>query len=80
MLIAFPAGARIISVETSRMLVRRDGTDPDRTVTYDSNSTVDVWLTMIRIYLDGHYTDPPLEMLPAAPPMEEPKSGCCSIL
>ena len=35
------------------------------------------WIYVIRIYLDGAYTEPPSEMLPEIPPLQE--VGCCSI-
>ncbi|KAK2192381.1 hypothetical protein NP493_30g00029 [Ridgeia piscesae] len=74
-------GARVISSETVPL---KKGInfqfDPNNCLTVNSKAAQQE-LFVLRVYLDGYYTEPPPEVLPPAPVVGPPASlGCCTVL
>ena len=77
----FQTGARVISSETVPL---KKGInfqfDPNNCLTVNSKAAQQE-LFVLRVYLDGYYTEPPPEVLPPAPVVGPPASlGCCTVL
>ncbi|OQR74483.1 hypothetical protein BIW11_09036 [Tropilaelaps mercedesae] len=72
-------GARVLSSETVAMRLYTGGeAQPGVESSFSYNaSRNEYWIYVIRVYLDGVYHEPPSEMLPDLPNVQE--VGCCAI-
>ncbi|CAG0880495.1 unnamed protein product [Darwinula stevensoni] len=74
-------GARLISAETSAIRMFTGGEremGPEATYTFNRGDANEYWIYIIRLYLDGEYKEPPQELLPPIPQIQE--DSCCNIL
>jgi len=75
------AGAKVISAET--VPLRRGPSlqfDPDATL-HVKGTTIGQELLVLRIFLDGYYSEPPSEVLPPVPMIAPAvNDGCCTLL
>lgn len=73
-------GARVLSAETKAYQIKhRDKINKGSELSYADTSICSVlsWMFVIRLYLDGTYEEPPPQMLPPVPVIEE--KSCCGV-
>ena len=74
---------RIVAAETVpvRMFSGNQYGNHETTYSWNRGEQQEVWLLVLRIFVDGEYVNPPPDMLPPPLPLEKPKKGaCCTIL
>ena len=75
-------GVRVLSAETVpvRIYTGNQNSDPERTYTYNAGNRSEHYLYVMRLYLDGMYSEPPANVLPPLPVVQQSDSDCCAIL
>ncbi|CAL1298530.1 unnamed protein product [Larinioides sclopetarius] len=71
-------GAKVISAETAALRMYTGGEErhgTEATFTYNRAERSEYWIFVIRIYINGAPQEPPKEMLPPVPEIED--QGCC---
>lgn len=74
-------GARVLSAETAALRIMTGGEakyGTEASFTYNQAEKDEYWIFVIRLYLNGVYKEPPQEMLPPLPEIEN--QNCCVIL
>ena len=73
-------GPSVVAAETVpvRMYTGHAHGNPDQTYTWNRGERSEHWLYVLRVYLDGPYSEPPPEVLPGRPEIVE--DGCCTVL
>ena len=79
---SFSENIRIVSAETVpvRMFSGNQYGNHETTYTWNRGEQKEVWLLVVRIFLDGDYLDPPPDMLPPPPANLKNQDNCCVIL
>ncbi|XP_022250487.1 uncharacterized protein LOC106466706 [Limulus polyphemus] len=70
-------GARVLSVETIAMRLFNGGepfSGVEASFIFNRGNRNEYFIFVINVYMDGHYPEPPPELLPPTPVIEE---GCC---
>ncbi|GFT70311.1 uncharacterized protein NPIL_66861 [Nephila pilipes] len=73
-------GVKVVSAETAALRVLTGGEAKNGTeasFTFNRAERDEYWIFVIRLYINGPYHEPPTEMLPPVPELEE--QSCCSI-
>ena len=60
-----------MSCETVAVRYRTGGGNPETTYTWNYGNASEFMIFVVRIYMDGIYQDPPPEMLPPMPQMQQ---------
>ena len=63
-----------------RMYSGDQNSDPDKTYTYNAGNRSEHYLYVLRVYLDGSYSEPSPALLPPLPVVQAQDDCCCRIL
>ncbi|GIY05382.1 uncharacterized protein CEXT_354171 [Caerostris extrusa] len=69
-----------MSAQTAALRIMGGGEEnhgTEASFTFNQAERNEYWIFVIRVYINGHYQEPPQEMLPFIPDLEDQK--CCRI-
>ena len=78
--VTFP-GVQLISAETVpvRLYSGNQHGDHEQTYTWNHGDRSETWLYVVRIYIDGDFEEPPKEVLPPVPELDDDDCDCCAV-
>ncbi len=78
----FSDDLNIVASETVpvRMFSGNQYGNHETTYSWNRGEQQEVWLLILRIFVDGSYVNPPPDMLPPPVPLDKPKTGACCVI